>query len=221
MLHEVIHGPALLNGADLSIRMLCRVAALKLEFPDQVHVLLSNHELAQVKGEGILKDGHSVVESFDEGLDYLFGEGAGAVADALESYVRSLALAVRCANGVLCSHSLPSPRKLDVFDTGVLGRELAEADYGDNGAAYLMVWGRHHNEKLEADLAGAWSVDQFVMGHQPTEMGYETEGQRMIVLASDHDHGVALPIDLGRRYDQAALVEAIHPLAAVRVDGKA
>ena len=65
-------------------------------------------------------------------------------------------------------------------------------------------------------LGEAWGVGLFVMGHQPAEMGYEPQGKTMLVLASDHDHGVALSIDLAcADYDQEKLIEQIVPLAAV------
>jgi len=68
VLQELIHGPSLINGMDFSYRLLARAAALKIARPAQVHQLLSNHELAQVLGEGILKDGVSVVGAYDDGL---------------------------------------------------------------------------------------------------------------------------------------------------------
>src|SRR5690606_37420306 len=111
--------------------------------------------------------------------------------------------------------SLPAPRKIDVFDPGVLDRLLTEEDLQAGGSAHLMVWGRHHTQKVADELGEAWGVNLFVMGHQPAEMGYETEGQTMLVLASDHEHGVALPIDLGRTYTRDELVRQIVPLAAV------
>ncbi len=36
ILHEIIHGPARVNDRDLSARTLLRVAALLLDYPDQV-----------------------------------------------------------------------------------------------------------------------------------------------------------------------------------------
>jgi len=63
----------------------------------------------------------------------------------------------------------------------------------------------------------AWNARVFVLGHQPADMGYETEADRILILNSDHEHGVALPIDLSRTYDLDALIEAIVPLAAITV----
>jgi hypothetical protein len=218
ILQELIHGEHYINGMDLSYRALVKAAALKAQFPAQVHYLLSNHELAQVCGDGILKDGVSVVEAFNEGLEYVFGDEAKRVAQRLDDFVRSMPLAVRCANGVFCSHSLPPPRKREVFDTAVLLRPMTTADYeGPAGSAHLMVWGRGLTQKLADDLGSLWNVKQFVLGHQPAEMGYDECGQTMLIVNSDHDHGVALTIDLAKHYDRDQLIERIVPLNGVTV----
>lgn len=216
VLHELIHGPGRINGRDLSVRLLARAAALIAQYPEQVFVLLSNHELAQYLGESILKDSASVVEAFDDGIDFLYGDDAEAVRQAMHRLIRAMLPAVRCANGILCSHSLPAPRKIDLFDPTLLERVPNETDLADDGSAYLMVWGRHHTQKVADELAGAWGVRVFVLGHQLAEMGFETPGSNMLILASDHDHGQALPIDLGKTYTRDELVEQLVPLAGVK-----
>lgn len=215
ILHEIVHGPGRVNGRDLSIRTLARVAALVLDHPGQVLVMLANHELSQYWGENILKDGTSVVEAFDGGIDFLYHEDAEQVREAMKKFIASQLLAVRCANGVFCSHSLPAPRKIEVFDKQVINRVPEAADLAVGGSAYMMVWGRHHNQKVADELAEAWGAKVFVMGHQPAEMGYETEADNMLILASDHDHGMALPIRLDRAYTRDDLVGELVPLASV------
>ncbi len=218
VLHELVHGPGLVNGVDMSVVLVIRVAALKLQYPEQVHLIHSNHDLAQYRGEGILKHGVSVVDAFDKGIDFIYGEQAEQVREAMQGFFRSYALALRCGNGVLCAHSLPSPKQLEGFDETVLDRELTDEDLSPpSGSAYQMVWGRYHTQKAVDELRERMNVKQFVLGHQPAEMGYRAEGDHVLILNSDHDHGVGLPIDLAREYDQDDLVDAIVPLNAVRL----
>ncbi len=218
VLHEVIHGEHKLNGRDHSIRMLSRVAALVTRYPGQVHVMLGNHELAQLTGAEILKGGHSSVSMFDEGLDFMFDEDADGVRQAMQEFMRSMLLAVRCPNGVFCSHSLPSPYALDDFDPGIIDRVPTDEELEHGGSAYSLVWGRNHTEELAEDLAEDWDTSLFIVGHQPVDTGYDLEGKSMIILNSDDDHGAALPIDLARQYpNRAALVDEIVPLAAIVV----
>ena len=215
VLHEIIHGDRQVNGADLSILTLARVAKLKLRYPSQVHFLQSNHELAQLGGEGIIKAGKNVVRLFDNGLDLIYESSADLVRNALEEYLRSLPLAIKCANGVFCSHSLPSSQGLGRFDPSVIDRVPTEKDLRHGGSVYELVWGRRHTQQVVDGLRQTWGVELFLLGHQPAEMGYWTQDDAMLVLASNHEHGVALPIDLATGYRLNDLVDRLVPLASV------
>lgn len=218
ILHEVIHGEDRVNGADLSVRMLIRCADLKLRFPGQFHVIQSNHELAQLRSEGITKDGISVCDIFDDGIDFLYQGAADDVREAVRDYLRSLPLAVKCANGLMVSHSLPAPKRIEAFDKTVLDRALTDEDLAPQGSAYDMVWGRHHNQKITEELGEAWGVAAFIVGHQPAEMGYEPVADNTLIISSDHNHGVALSIDLAKTYTRDDLIDsAIKELAAIVV----
>lgn len=217
ILHEIIHGPHLINGRDLSVRTLARVAELKLKYPNQVHVLLANHELSQIVGSNISKDGINVCDAFNAGIDFIYAEAAEKIRAGVNRWVRSLNLAVKCENGLFVSHSLPGARKLEKFDPRVIDRELTDADLQSGGSAYDMVWGRHHPQELADHLAKVWNVRLFVLGHQPTDMGYQVQGTSMLVLACDHNHAQVVPVDLSKRYTLDNLLEVMTPLAGVTV----
>lgn len=217
ILHEIIHGPHLINGRDLSVRTLARVAELKLKHPNQVHVLLANHELSQIAGAGISKDGVNVCDAFNAGIDFIYAEAAEKIRAGVDRWVRSLNLAVKCDNGLFISHSLPGARKLEKFDPTVLDREPTDADLQSGGSAYDMVWGRHHSQELADHLARLWGVKVFVMGHQPSDTGYQVQGTSMLILACDHNHAQVVPADLSKRYTLDDLLEVMTPLAGVSV----
>lgn len=199
-LHEIIHGDRLLHGMDFSYRVLARVAALKAAFPEHVHVLLGNHELAQMQRAGILKDGVKCVEAFREGLAYVFGDDATRVEDAIDEFVRAMPLALRILTkrgDLLCAHSLPPAAVMSKFDTSVLSRDLTDDDYAPRqGAAHLMVWGRGYDEEGLEDLVEAWGVYLFLVGHEKAPEGARFVAPNAVVLNSDHEKGVYLPIDL-------------------------
>jgi hypothetical protein len=46
-------------------------------------------------------------------------------------------------------------------------------------------------------------------------MGYEVLHERMIILASDHNHGVFLTLDLGKPVTLDSLTRNIRPFAAI------
>lgn len=200
VLHEIIHSDRLLNGMDFSYRMLVRVAALKAEFPERVHTVLANHELAQMVGAGIVKEGVKVVEAFNEGIHFTFADAAPAVDEAVRDFVRSMPLALRCKTprgDVLCAHSLPAPYSMQRFDPSVLTRDLTEGDYEPRqGAAHLMVWGRGYDAELIEDLVERWGINLFLLGHEHVPEGVRFVPPCVVVLNSDHNRGVYLPVDL-------------------------
>ena len=215
-LHEIIHSDRLINGMDFSFRALTRVARLKADHPDHVHTLLANHELAQIIGQGIVKDGLRVVEAFNEGVEYAFGGDADLVQDAIGVFIRSMPLALRCATpagDILCAHSLPAPALMESFDTNVLERDLTDEDYEPRrGAAHLMVWGRGYDAELLEDLIERWGVAMFILGHEHASGGAFLVEPNAIVLNSDHDRGVYLPIDLNQPPTIAQALASVVPL---------
>lgn len=203
VLHEIIHPPVLeADGSDWSHRALIRVAQLKADHPEHVHVLLANHELAQAMGSLIHKNGVRVVDAFDAGLDRAFGREARLVRTAIHEFVMSMPLALRaeCPQGdILCAHSLPGPAIMGRFDASVLSRELRPNDYDRGGPAYAMVWGRGYDDDQLEDLTERWGINLFILGHEHAPGGYALVEPNAIVLNSDHDRGVYLPIDLDRK----------------------
>jgi hypothetical protein len=197
VLHELVHSEVMVNGLDLSHRMLARVAQLVLAHPGQVHVLLGNHELAQLTGHRVSKGAGDNVRQFNDGLAFAFGDDWPAVADAIKRFIAALPLAAGSESGVLCAHSLPGSRTFDRFDPDILDRELADGDYvARTGSAHLMVWGRGFEEPQVEALARRWGVKLFILGHEHVENGLAIRGPRIIVLNSDHALGTVVPVDL-------------------------
>ena len=202
-LHEIIH-PDLPESRELpldtSYRGLTRIAYLKSQHPELVHVLLANHELAQAIGSGIMKNGVKVVDAFNAGIESVFGDESQQVHDAITDFVMSLPIALRCKctqGDILCAHSLPGPASMGRFDPSILDRELTPDDYQPRvGSAHLMVWGRGYDHDQLEDLTERWGVNLFILGHEHAPNGYSVVNPNTIVLNTDHDRGVYLPIDL-------------------------
>jgi len=105
---------------------------------------------------------------------------------------------------------------MDRFDRAVLSRDLTDADYqSPYGSAHLMVWGRKHPPELIESLAKDWGVRLFCLGHEHADMGIDIRpgpsgpsgssggadsgggtDSRHVILNSDHQRGVIVPIDL-------------------------
>ena len=216
ILHELIHGDRLLNGMDFSYRMLGKVAQLVRAHPGQVHPMLANHELAQLTGKGVSKGAGNSVEFFREALAYVFRDDDAEVEAAINDFFRAMPLAVTSPDGVGCAHSLPDERVMASFDPGILDRPLEDADYlSPNGGAYQMTWGRRYTPTSAAQLAEAWNVKLFCLGHQHVESGIEMRGEQILVLNSDHDAARLLVVDLADLPSAELALMSATPLASL------
>ena len=197
VLQEVIHSGNTHNVHDFSYQMLVRVASLIVSYPLQVHPILANHELSQVTGRAITKGGGELVEGFIRGIDHTFGNEADNVLSAINAFVYSMPLAVRSESGLMCCHSLPNEALMDVFDMDVIDRDLLPEDVlGGDGSAHMMVWGRQHTQEQIDTLAAYWGVELFCLGHAWVPGGVEVAMEKVVLINSDHDNGVVLPIRL-------------------------
>src|SRR5438132_11586095 len=80
VLQELVHGPFRYpGGGDKSHQLVDLLAALKCQFPRQVHLLLGNHELAQWTGQAIAKGDSELNALFREGLDSAYGKSAAEI----------------------------------------------------------------------------------------------------------------------------------------------
>jgi hypothetical protein len=218
VLHELIHGDYYSpdGTAESSWITLFAAADLKCDFPEQVHFLLANHDLAQIHGEGIMKAGLSVCEAFTAGLRQQFGDDADRIDVAIRDFLLSLPLAIRTQTGVFCCHSLPTDKQIETFDFTVFNRELTGPDYARRtGPVYQMIWGRNMSPGTVALFAEEVEADILLTGHQPQESGYATNGPQHLILASDHNQGVFLPLDLAEKYTMDTLLPRLTRFVAL------
>ena len=220
VLHELIHGDRFdAEGAEDSWYTLYQAAELKCDFPEQVHFLLANHDLAQIHGKGIMKAGLSVCEAFTKGVRKAFGDQRNVVNVAVTEFLLSLPLAVRAPNGIFCCHSLPTNDQIDAFDFSIFDRPLEGKDYAPKtGPVYQLIWGRAMSPETVDKFLAAVNADLVITGHQPQEMGYAVNGEKHLIIASEHNQGVFLPIDLSQKYDINELVGRLTKFVALDLD---
>ena len=96
-----------------------------------------------------------------------------------------------------------------------MNRELKVNDVVKPGSAYILTWGRKMSQDLLDKMAEIFDVDLFVLGHQPQEQGWCQAGKNLVIIASNHNHGCLLPIDLAKSYTVEQLIEALVPMASL------
>ncbi len=184
VLQELIHGPFRYPaGGDTSHQLVDLLAALKCQFPGQVHLLLGNHELAQWTGQWIAKGETDLNEQFRAGLAVAYGGRAEAIYAAYLDLFAVVPLALRTANRIFLSHSLPSARRLEAFDPARLtSEEVTEADRLPGGFIHALVWGRDtRTETVEAFLQKV-DAELLITGHIPCDQGFAVPNPRQLIL---------------------------------------
>jgi hypothetical protein len=183
VLQEVVHGPHQYpQGGDKSHQLLDLVAALKCQYPERVHFLPGNHELAQATGRSIAKADTDYNALFEQGIRTAYGEQADAVYAAYLDLIAAAPLAVRTANRVFVSHSLPSAPRLDNFRLEDLLRETKPEDLDNHGAVYALVWGRDTRPATAAAFLAKVDADLLVSGHIPCDTGFFAPNDRQLIL---------------------------------------
>ncbi len=183
ILQEVIHGDFTYpDGSDKSHQLLDLVAALKVQYPRQVHFLLGNHELAQALNRPIGKGDAILNEQFRVGVENAYGSRADEVYSLYVQLVAVVPVAVRTPNRVFLSHSLPAASRMGAFDPAVLERDSQEEDLIPTGAIHSLVWGRDTSPANVAEFLRRVDADLLITGHIPCEQGYATPNDRQLIL---------------------------------------
>jgi Calcineurin-like phosphoesterase len=216
ILQEIIHGgPEDEEGGCLSYKLLFDAVAYKVKFPDRVHIIMGNHDTAFISNTDVMKNGKEMNVAMRSALDREFRHASERVKLAIKQFLFSQPLAVKCNNGILVCHSLPGDHYADKFDKRIFERQLRINDIIRPGSAYLLTWGRSHSQRLLDAMSKSLDADTFILGHQRQETGCSKAGNNLIIIASDHDHGCVLPIDLAKSYTVEKLLQLIIPLAAI------
>jgi hypothetical protein len=184
VLQEVIHGPYRYPaGGDKSHQLVDLIAALACQFPDQVHFLLGNHELSQWSNQRIAKADVDFNQLFRDGVANAYGARAEEIYAAYLELFAAAPFAVRTANRVFLSHSLPSAKRLDGFDMSVLTRDQqTSADLRLGGAVHALLWGRDTSPANVAAFLQKVDADWLITGHIPCERGFEVPNEKQLIL---------------------------------------
>ncbi|QVL33463.1 metallophosphoesterase [Telmatocola sphagniphila] len=184
VLQELIHGVFRYpQGGDKSHQLVDLFATLKCCFPDRVHYLIGNHELAQWTGKEILKNEEDLNRLFDRGIEEAYRDYATEIRTAYNSLFAICPLGIRLPNRVYICHTLPSTRRMEQFSLDfVKQEEFQPEDFQTGGKVYANLWGRDTTAENAAEFLKRVDADYLVCGHIPCEKGYEFLCERLVVL---------------------------------------
>jgi hypothetical protein len=216
ILQEIIHGgPEDEEGGCLSFEVLADAVKLKINYPDRIHFVLANHDTAFINNSDVMKNGKEMNTAMRAAMQRRFGENVQKLESAIERFLFSQPLAVRCPNRIWISHSLPSDRMVEKFDFTIFDRTLKISDIVRPNSAYLLTWGRGQSSKGLKFLSQQFDVDLFVLGHQVQETGWMSNDENLVIIDSQHNHGHLLRIDLTAQYTIKKLVDSLVPIASI------
>ena len=195
--------------SDRSWQLVEMGARLKAAFPDRVHLIMGNHEFAEVCGLPILKSGCDMNERFARGVRSAYGERAGEVMAAYQAFWRTMPLAARTVHGVFICHSTPGLDRMGEVDLGWL-RASATAERLDRSSpAFDLIWGRDYRPEAADEIARRVECDVLLVGHTSCRDGYRTPNHRHVILDSKDSRGVCVLIPLTGGLSQAEVVGRI------------
>jgi hypothetical protein len=185
VIQEVIHGKFLYpGGGDKSHQLLDLFAALKFQFPWQVHMLMGNHEVSQWGNRLVMKEDRDLNAAFKEGVIEAYGPEKGP--EIYNTYLRlfgTLPLGLRTPNRIFISHSLPREKYIDRFELRHLETDaFPPEDLTVGGPIYEMLWGRDTRETTCKTFLKKVDCDWLVSGHIAVETGFAFPNPQQLIL---------------------------------------
>ena len=212
ILQEVIHSEHFFypNGGDKSHQLVDLFATLKCQFPERVHFLPGNHEVAQMTGRQVAKGGQSQNSLFVLGVQAAYGDAAQDICRAYYDLFRASPLAVRTPNGVVCCHTLVPAKALPTFDPmRLLDERYDDKEYAPGGAVYGILWGRDSSAEVADAFLRKMDAELVVTGHIATDDGFAVPNAKQLIVDCAHTPAAYVRFAADRPITHAELVAGV------------
>jgi hypothetical protein len=214
VLQELVHQEDLPRNVPCSSYQVLEMSArLKVMFPQRVHVLMGNHEFAELNDLAIAKHGRELNEAFNEGLRRAYGGRWSDVKAAYKEFWRSQPLALDLPGGILVSHSTPTLTHMD----GLTREYLTTLPPGEGltrkSPAFYLLWGRDYSREAADRFAELMQARLFIVAHTPCESGYALPSHRHVLLDSSSEKGVYLLMALSANMSQEQIASRIRRIS--------
>jgi hypothetical protein len=217
VIQEVVHNIQFgLIDRDISFRVLERVAQLKVDFPDRVHIILGNHELSELTGKKIIKENHMLNKMFAEGIKSTYRDAAREIKLSYNTFFKSLPLALRTSNSIFYCHSTPPLKHMKGFDPRVFRVEGEVTEKRMNNHIERLVWGRDFSQEAADAFAEMVEAEILIVGHEACSKGFKVPNTRHLILDSKDAAGcyVLVPLAVPITHpDVVRRVRRINPTA--------
>ena len=198
VLQELIHGPLMYpdDKGDRSHQLLDVFAALKCQYPERVHLILGNHELSELTGRSIGKDGEGLNAKFRAGHRHGLRRIGRRDLRVLQGPVRRPAPGGPDRRIASTSATrIPDATDLDTLDLDLLKADVwPEEAMKRRGTIYALTWGRDTTPETADRFAAMVDADFFITGHQPCDEGFRQANHRQIIIDGTNPYPVLLSL---------------------------
>ena len=194
---------------DRSYQLLEEAAIFKTVYPSQVHILLGNHDIAELFALDIMKKGRSVLRAFDTALEEAYQFNKDVIRKAYAQFYRSLPWAATTPTGLFICHSVPDGKYGEVFSRQLFTQTGPDADLGKGSPAFRLTWGRDISRAAAAAFAQRVGADLIITGHHPCRQGHSEPNPHHIILDSKDAYGACVVLPLDRKLTQQEIVSRI------------
>ncbi|MEK7487521.1 MAG: metallophosphoesterase [Planctomycetota bacterium] len=210
IIQEVVHRYEL--GADTSYDILLDLAKLKIQFPDQLHIILGNHELAEYQKKEIYKGGICLNILFDSIMQKHYKEFKDAVRKEVDGFIRSIPLASRTPFKTFMVHSTPNREYMGAVDYSLFLNNYKEKDIEEFGKVDRILWGRCYDQDLADEFCKKVDAEVLICGHRACSTGFTVPNKTHIILDCKDPFACVIYMKLDRHYTHEELVKLIKPL---------
>lgn len=185
VLQEFVHGNGRYpDGSCNSHQLLDLVAALVCQWPTRVHLLPGNHELSEITGRAIAKNGVALNALFINGIEHAYGiDRSEEVEAAYHEFILAMPLAVRTANRLLVVHTLPDGHFLDKFDYFMFDVPTIPAERrGKSTSMHHLLWDRDVDETANRRFLQRMNCDLAITGHIASPNGFAAPNRVRVIL---------------------------------------
>ena len=214
VMQEVCHGGPSYPGTGgcMSHMMLEDVARLKAEFPERVHFLMSNHELAELTDYPIVKNSKMLNLMFRFGMQEMYGPALDRVRGAMLEFLRTVPLAIRVAPSTWISHTIPERVDQRKFDVSLFDRELTDEDWAEGSPVFSLVWGRDYRQQNADAFAKLVGAEVMIHGHEPCSEGFFAPNTRQVIIDCHAERACYIILPVGQPLTQHDVVERVQRL---------
>ena len=191
---------------DKSFLLIEEIVAFKSKFPHQIHVILGNHELAELTGKEILKGGICYNILFREGMKQEYGNHFENIQELLHDFIKTMPIACITHSQIFISHSTPEAQYIPLYSLKFFAQGTGDRKK-DEFMIEKLVWGRDLSQESADLFAARVNSEILVVGHTACKRGYQVPNSRHIILDSKGLFATSLHFKLHRRYTQEELVQ--------------